>query len=130
MSFKFVPWRDFIAYRDRDADEDFLRMVARESKAAFIKGMKDAKSGRHYSGKPRQSSAAGEYPAIQSGALMASIRTRVDAHSVSIRTDKFYGNYLASGTSKMAPRQMSKEALIEGLENANRISPWAYWKAD
>lgn len=112
----FKPWRAFKASLDPVAIPRFLRSVAKESKAAFVKGMNEPKTGRWYSGKPRRSSAPGEYPAVQSGRLLKSAGTRVTSDSATVGTNTYYAKWLREGTRRMQRRKMSTEALREGVE--------------
>ena len=122
MSFEleFKAWAPFHAKYDKRAFKRWLQIVARESEKAFKGGMK---------GYPPASS-PGQYPAIRTGALRASIRTRVTDNAVEISSNRPYSGYLRSGTRKMQRRKMSDNALKEGIEKAKRLSKkWVGWEA-
>lgn len=130
---QFKPWKKFHAFRDHAADARFLRAVADESERAFRKGMRSRKSGRRYlkpGGRVHIASAPGEYPAVDTGRLMASIRTDVSRTESRIGTGMHYAIYLRRGTRFMARRRMSDDALMEGLRAARAKTPfrWMRWK--
>ena len=121
MSFEleFKAWAPFHAKYDKRAFKRWLQIVARESEKAFKGGMK---------GYPLVQ--ASPHPAIRTGALRASIRTRVTDNAVEISSNRPYSGYLRSGTRKMQRRKMSDNALKEGIEKAKRLSKkWVGWEA-
>lgn len=75
---------------------------------------KDTKSGVKYSNLPNQSSAAGEFPANQSGDLAKSAGFSVrGTRQMEFGTDTDYAEYLEDGTSKMAARPHVKRTANE-----------------
>lgn len=132
--FKFKPWRRFSAYRDRSATRDFLKDTADTAESLFKKSVKGGpKTGRIYRRKngTHQASAAGEYPANESGGLLGSISSRVTGDRAEIGSSKFYAKFLRSGTSKMKRRKMSDDALQAALPQTRaRMRSWARWKRD
>jgi hypothetical protein len=129
--FIFKPWGSFRAVKDEAVLRRFLRGAADESEDAFKKGMQSKKHGKIYNrrGRRHQSSAPGEYPAIESGRLFASIDTRVDARSMEIGTSMFYSKWLRGGSRIMERRKMSDNALQEGVPRARHLlKGWATWK--
>ena len=113
--------RSFHAKYDKRAFKRWLQIVARESEKAFKGGMK---------GYPLAPKPCLRHPAIRTGALRASIRTRVTDNAVEISSNRPYSGYLRSGTRKMQRRKMSDNALKEGIEKAKRLSKkWVGWEA-
>lgn len=129
---RFKPWREFAARVDQKVIRRFLDQVAKDSEKAFRRGMRGPKSGKVYSGRSGRkikASAAGEYPAIDTGGLEGSIRTRVTATSATIGTSRFYARFLREGTRHMARRKMSDDALKEGIETArHRLKGFVKWQ--
>lgn len=128
----FIVWRRFEAYRDRKVDKLFLGGVAEHSEKAFKLGIDSKKTGRIYNrnGRRQQASAPGEYPAVDTGALRASISTRVTSDSVEIGTSPFYARFLRNGTKIMERRKMSDNAIREGVEGARHLlKGWVKWKS-
>ena|SRR5215471_3495998 len=60
-------------------------------------------------------SAPGAYPGLRSGALVGSVSVEAAGRSGSISAGVDYAGFLASGTSRMAPRKMLADALDETL---------------
>jgi len=71
-------------------------------------------------------SAPGAWPNSRTGRLKSSIRSVVTSDSVTIGTSMPYSGFLRSGTSKMARRKMSDNALEEGVK-AGRLGRWVEW---
>jgi phage gpG-like protein len=80
--------------------------------------MKSGSKGNH--------SAPGAWPYSQSGKLKGSIDSRVTDNSVTIGTNTPYSLFLRHGTSKMARRKMSDDALREGMKHG-RLGKWVEW---
>lgn len=71
--------------------------AAQRVRKTTVQMMSEPKSGIHHRGLPRRSSAVGEAPAIQSGALAASLRINSEGRDHlhhRIGTPLWYGNYL------------------------------------
>lgn len=129
MSFEFIPWGRFKAFRDKSVTKRFMKAVGVEGQKAFREGMEGPHSGRKHSNLPNRSSAAGEYPATQSGQLLASSKHVATDVRTDLGTSKFYGRFLRNGTSKMARRKMSDDALQAGIKEARpQLKGWAKWK--
>ena len=111
----FKPWRPFIARKKPQEVRRWLKAVGVASEAAF----------KNMSRYPPASS-PGEYPAIRTGRLRASISHVVTSNSVTIGSNMFYSIFLRMGTSKMARRKMSDDALKEGVQKA-RLGKWVEW---
>jgi len=111
IEISFKAWAPFEAKYDKRAFKRWLDAVARESEKAFKK-----------MGSYPPASRPGQYPAVRTGALRASIRTRVTNDSVEISSNRPYSGYLRHGTRKMQRRKMSDNALQEGIEAAKRRS--------
>lgn len=126
-------WGEMAAYRDDVKIAMWLSLVAKNSKAAFEEGMRSPKSGKFYrrkGGRIHRASAGGEYPAVDYGELIGSVK------AVSFGTKKAflavnvpYARYLRKGTPRMAKRKMTKEALKEGRARTGPIGNWARWRS-
>lgn len=118
MSLVFSGWRAFTVFRDMARKRAYLNRMAVESERAFRRGIASSKSGRVYQrsgGRSHQASAPGEYPARDSGRHAATISSRVTANEMVVGSDMFYAKFLRDGTTKMAPRRMSQNALQDAL---------------
>lgn len=91
---------------------------------AIVKRVRDgmltgAKSGRHYPGLPNQSSAPGEYSAVQSGDLLNSVNYRMSGDYLAIYATsghagyQEYGTKNKDGTIKMDARPNLKKGIEE-----------------
>lgn len=116
MALEFESWSSFRAGRTGEKRR-WLERVAKESEAAFRKGM----------GHFPPVSAPGAWPNTRTGRLLGSIRTRVTDTEVTISTNTHYSMFLRHGTSKMGRRKMSDNALEEGLRAAGRMGRWVGW---
>jgi len=116
FTLEWKSWQSFKAYKT-NAWKRWLEEVAKQSEAAFKGGM----------GNYPPASAPGAWPNSRTGRLRGSIQTRVTEHEVTIGTNTPYSNYLRTGTSKMARRKMSEDALKEGMRAARRLGHWAGW---
>ena len=117
LEISFKQWAPFWAKRDKAAFKRWLQLVANESEKAFKK-----------MGKYPPASSPGEYPAVRSGRLRRSIRTKVSDTGVEISSNTSYAGYLRYGTRKMQRRKMSDNALKEGLAAAKkRAKTWVGW---
>lgn len=96
------------------ADQALLRaaiMVENRAKTS----MREPKSGSHHAGQPRQSSAANQAPAVQTGRLRASItHERVGPLTVRVGTNVKYGKYLEHGTAPYTIRAKIASVLSDG----------------
>lgn len=130
MNIQFKSWSRFHAEKDLNAIRIFLYHVGDESFKAFQKGMRGKHSGRIYKrkGRSHRASAPGEFPAIDSGALISSMDTVVTDTKITIGTNMFYSKFLAYGTSKMSYRKMSIDAIKLGIGAAPKMGHFARWK--
>jgi phage gpG-like protein len=71
-------------------------------------------------------SSPGAWPNSRTGRLKGSIRFEVANDSVTIGTNAPYSGFLRSGTSRMARRKMSDNALQEGMKSG-RLGRWVEW---
>lgn len=128
MRIEFKPWRKFQAVHNKAAIREFLNDVADTTVKKFRDGITSGpKTGRRYGS--HQASAPGEYPAIVSRKLLRSIKKRVTSVDSEVGSNVFYSRFLADGTSKMAPRSMSRRAMEEAIPEARaRMKPWAEWR--
>lgn len=127
----FTAWRRFAGTIHQPTIAGFLAGLAKASERAFKRGIRSPKSGNWYYGRSKrsiQASAPGQYPAIDTGDLDASISTRTTIDSVTIGTNVFYAKFLREGTRKMARRKMSDNALSEGISTSrHKLAGFARW---
>jgi phage gpG-like protein len=118
MSFtiEFSPWGRFRARKKNEEIKRWLHAVGDAGTEAFRSGM----------GKWRPPSAPGAWPNSRTGRLKGSIRSVVTSNSVTIGTSMPYSGFLRRGTSKMARRKMSDDALKEGMKSG-RLGRWVEW---
>lgn len=108
-SIQFKPWRPIHAERRPTAIAAFLQDAASSTRNTLREGMQGPHSGRTYNrgGRLHQASAPNEVPAIDRGALRASVRSLITETSEETGTNTPYAGYLKSGTRKMGARRMS-----------------------
>lgn len=133
----FDPWPKFDVQKKPQVVKSWLTATGAAGVKKFKAGMRGSHSGVKYPNLPRQSSAPGEYPATQSGGLIATIRSKSRLNSakyanlqgeVTIGSNQPYSAYLRQGTRKMARRKMSDDALKEGGPEAEaKIEGWVKW---
>lgn len=68
-----------------------------------------SRSGRLYGS--HRASAAGEYPAKQTGALAASVSVKTSGKKLTFSETAFYAGFLENGTKKMLPRPHFKKSV-------------------
>jgi len=92
-----------------DGAADFM---ANEMKKSILTG---AKSGQQYfsNGRRHQSSAPGQAPANNTGALVRSIKVKKNGREATISIEKDYAIYLEFGTSKMRARPFIIPAFLK-----------------
>lgn len=132
MRLEFLPWPRFRAFRDRAQTRKWLKSVAAEGRAAFASGMRNGPhTGRVYrrrGGRLHQASAPGEFPAKDTGRLLASLKSHTGKDEAVIGTNMFYSKFLREGTRKMARRRMSDDALQLGIDASRKTSKgWVKW---
>ena len=116
ITLQFAPWSTFRARKDNAEIRSWLQRVAKASEAAFKGGM----------GNYPPASAPGAWPNIRTGNLKGSIRTEVTSNSMTIGSNMRYSIFLRTGTSRMARRKMSDDALKAGIR-AGRLGHWVEW---
>ncbi|MBO4228446.1 hypothetical protein [Bradyrhizobium neotropicale] len=114
IQLEFTPWNEFYARKNTGEIEGWLQRVAKASEQAFRAG-----ASRAYP----PASSPGAWPARRTGGLLGSIATEVTSTSMTIGSNMPYSKYLRQGTSKMARRKMSDNALQEGMFRA-RLGRW------
>jgi phage gpG-like protein len=118
VGFEFTPWAPFHAHKDKDLVRNWLREIGKASEDAFRNGM---------SGHYPPSSAPGAWPHNRTGDLKKSIRSEVSGDVLTVGTQMVYSVYLRYGTSRMARRKMSDNALQEGIQQAGFLGRWVQW---
>ena len=113
MHMIFKPWREMSAEKYPAVIERWLFLTGAEIKQKFFRGLTGPHSGRKYPNLPNRSSAPGEFPATQSGRLMASTGQETGPDRVEVGATVKHARFLRAGTRKMAPRKMFAEALHE-----------------
>lgn len=127
----FTGWARFQAAKQPRVIRRWLRMVARESEAAFKAGINGSHSGnigKRRDGSTFTRSSPGEFPARDSGALLASLRSESDGNEAIVGTNVAHSIFLRNGTRFMARRRMSDDALRIGAAKAEPASRgWVQW---
>ncbi|MGL5734764.1 MAG: hypothetical protein ACRCYS_07850 [Beijerinckiaceae bacterium] len=125
------PWSRFKALKQQAAIRRWLMSVSKSSQSVFIAGMNGRHSGRIYRrrGRIHQASAPGEFPATDSGRLLASLKGQVMTDEAKIGTSAYYAKWLRGGSRKMQRRKMSDDAMKEGIAvNKGRAKGWVAWR--
>jgi len=118
IEISFQPWTQFRAVKDKSSLQAWLDAIGEAAEAAFRGGM----------GSGPGHSAPGAWPNTQSGGLIDSINHETTSDSVTIGTSMPYSGFLRHGTSKMARRKMSDNALQEGMAAASgNMGHWVHW---
>lgn len=117
MSFIFSGWEPFVALVDKARKRSYLENVGSTAEIAFRNGVNGQHEGRVYrrKGRSHQASAPSEYPAADSGKHRKTISHKVTTNQVVIGSGMHYAIYLREGTSRMARRKMSDDALKEAM---------------
>ncbi len=116
ITIEFQPWGRFYARKRNEEIRRWLKTVGDAGVDAFRGGM----------GNYPPASDPGAWPNNRTGRLGRSIRSVVSTDEVTIGTSMFYSIFLRRGTSKMARRKMSDNALQEGMKKA-RLGRWVEW---
>ena len=116
ITIEFQPWRPFLARKNTGEIRRWLKGIGDQGTEAFRSGM----------GTYPGPSAPGAWPNSRTGNLKSTIRSEVTDSSVTIGTNMHYSIYLRTGTSKMARRKMSDDALKAGMEGA-QLGRWVEW---
>ena len=119
FTIEFSPWGQFHARKKTEEIRGWLNKVGDAGTEAFRGGMKQ--------GSRTNRSSPGDWPHSQTGRLKGSIRSVVTADSVTIGTSAPYSGFLRNGTSRMARRKMSDNALEEGVRAAGKLRRWVEW---
>lgn len=130
ITFEFTGWTKFRAQKKPQVVRKWLRSVGKEAQRVFTAGMRGGHSGQLYyrRGRVHQASAPDEYPANDTGGLLASMRHEVSSSEVVIGTNVFYSAFLRNGTRKMRRRRMSDDALKAGIKNSHpQPVGWVAW---
>jgi len=122
ITIEFTPWGRFRARQNKTEIRGWLRRVGQAGTEAFRSGM----------GKYPPASTPGAWPNSRTGLLRSTIKYQVGGggsfeYNVTIGTGAPYSMFLRSGTSRMARRKMSDNALSEGVRKAGRLGHWAEW---
>ena len=117
FTIEFSPWGKFHARKKPEAIHRWLKGIGDAGVEAFRGGM----------GSYPGPSAPGAWPNSRTGRLRASIKSEVTSDSVTIGTSMPYSIFLRAGTSKMARRKMSDNALEEGVKAGGRLTKWVEW---
>lgn len=119
ISFQMKP---FGVVRDEERKRDWLVEVRVGAIRTLREGIQNGPhTGERHASLMRRSSKEGEYPASQTGNLLASIRSQQLADEIAIGTNTPYSGFLAAGTKHMGPRKMSAEALRTAREAAGLV---------
>lgn len=122
FTIEFSPWGQFHARKKEQVIRGWLAKIGAAGTEAFRSGM----------GKYPPASAPGAWPNSRTGRLKSTINYEVGGggafeYNVTIGTDAPYSGFLRSGTSRMARRKMSDNALREGVARAGRLGKWVEW---
>lgn len=121
INFRWKNWKLLKAKIDNRMLKEYLEAVGEASKRAFLRGSAAAGGGPVYENARVSASEPGEYPAEQTGALEASLRSVVRGKRLEVSVDTPYAQFLL-GTRKMAHRRLVDEALAEGMRQTDEIS--------
>lgn len=118
---EFTPWHPFRARKKTEEIHRWLKAIGEASEEAFRSGM----------GSGPAHSAPGAWPNSQTGILKGTIKSIATNDEVTIGTSRTRGSapvslFLREGTSKMARRKMSDNALMEGMRKA-KLGRWVEW---
>ena len=142
---EFTPWRKFSAIRNQALIQSWLFRSASRTHASFRAKMESSRGGRLYTqelrttrtggiiavgprARPHRASAPGDFPAVDKAKLRGSIREVVNPNQFEIGTNTHYARYLFKGTSRMAKRKMSKEALLEAKARFGPVGAFATFR--
>jgi phage gpG-like protein len=132
--FKLKGWRAFGVNLRRPVINSWLRVVRAKSQEAFARGMLGNHTGQVYrrkGGRTHQASAPGEFPANDTGGLLASLKSHQRKDEATIGTDTYYARFLRDGTRHMARRRMSDDALKAGRKAAaDKSRGWIGFQRD
>lgn len=120
---RFKGWGRFNAGVQRPVVKRWLTEVRAKSQGAFARGMLGPHSGNVYRRRGGDHTASvnksgAEFPANDSGRLLASLRSHQTRNEATIGTNMFYARFLREGTGIMKRRKMSDNALAAGARAA------------
>jgi hypothetical protein len=128
----FKPWSYFSLGKQPEVVKNWLASVKTKSHKIFSDGMRGPHSGRiaiRQNGELFLRSTPSEYPAVDSGALIASLKGRQTATEVIIGTNVAHSLALREGLGGIARRKMSDNAIREGAAQAAPTSRgWVAWQ--
>lgn len=130
MQLEFIPWRKFWPKRFKQVDRRYLTNIAYSAASAMRKGMRGAHKGsvaKRQDGTLFNRSTPDEFPAVDSGKLIASMRTHVRSDEAGIGTNVFYSKFLREGAKHLARRRMSDTALRRAREGNPFPRGWVAW---
>src|SRR5262245_65258595 len=110
----FTPWAPFFARKRPEEIRRWLQQVATASEQAFRSGASAAFP---------PPSAPGAWPHRRSGGLLGSISSYATDSEAVVGSNMPYSIFLRTGTSLMARRKMSDDALKEGMTKA-QLGHW------
>jgi hypothetical protein len=121
ITIEFVPWKSFYARKNQAAISSWLKRIGEAGEKIFKSSM---------GGSPP--SAPGDWPANRTGTLRSSIGHVATDDSVTIGSSRSRAGapvslYLRHGTSRMARRKMSDNAMQEAQASAGRLTKWVEW---
>lgn len=133
IQLKFKGWRA-TALHSKAHVTRWLGSVADGMRDVFRQGMLGPHTGRVYRRRGRVHQASvnrrrAEYPASDTGRLLASLRAESTDRTARVGTGAPYAAYLRSGTSRMKRRKMSDDALDEGYKSTRQgVRGWVSWQ--
>lgn len=120
----FSGWGNIAAGIDEAEVARYLQAVARlgaDHMRDGITGPHSGRVGRRKDGSRFIRSAAGEFPARDSGQLLDAVKGVAFKRKAFIAADTPHSVYLRNGTGRMAPRKMTVEALQYGVTAAANL---------
>lgn len=124
MRLRFTGWRLFKAGLDEKEMQRWLETVARISAQHMrekITGPHTGKIGYRKGGGRFIRSAPGEFPANDSGELLASVKGVAFKNKAFVAANTPHSTYLRKGTRRMAKRKMTIEALAYGIRASSHL---------
>lgn len=117
----FDAWARFKVKRQQKVIRAWLLSVAKESEDAMRRGMKGPHKGnvaKRQDGSIFLRSTPDEFPAVDSGALIKTLRSMTSTNEATVGTNMFYSKFLREGTKHMKRRRMSDTALRIGRQKS------------
>lgn len=133
ITLSFKAWHRFRARRLPKVTTNWLRETQKNAVARFRAGILGPHSGavaRRQDGTIFNRSTPAQYPARDSGALLASLKGESTASEAKVGTGMFYSKFLREGTRFMARRQMSDTAMREAREDVGGPRGWVRFQRD